>query len=39
VWNTHGSAADFIAGEVPDNPPDIAGIIKSVTAVRGKKVN
>lgn len=36
VCNTH---ADFIAGEMPDNPPDVTGIMKSVIRVRGKKVN
>ena len=36
VCNTHG---DFIAGEMPDNPPDVTGIMKSVIRVRGKKGN
>jgi hypothetical protein len=36
VCNTH---ADFIAGEMPDNPPDVTGIMKSVIRVSGKKVN
>jgi len=36
VCNTH---RDFIAGEMPDNPPDVTGIMKSVIRVRGKKVN
>jgi hypothetical protein len=36
VCNTH---ADLIAGQMPDNPPDITGIMKSVIRVRGKKVN